>query len=108
MTRRWLAVLAIAALAAACQTGAPVNEATVAAPTAVPATAAPSAVTQTTATSSPTFEATKYLQMRPDAVHIWSSGGARFPSLDVTAKDATRATALLQMAARLQPAPFRF
>jgi hypothetical protein len=107
MTQRLLAVLAMAAFAASCQTQPEMSDATLALPTPTLATVAPGRVSPRAPTAASTFQAAKYLQMRPDTVHVWSDS-ARFPALDVTVKDAARATALLHMAARLQPAGLRY
>jgi hypothetical protein len=99
-------VLAIGAFAAACQTQPPVTELPSGPPTPTFATVT-FHVPPPTPRAAASFEAAKYLQMRPDAVHVWSDS-ARFASLDVTVKDGARATALLGTAARLQPAALRY
>ena len=101
------AVFGIAAFAAACQTQPAVTEVPSGLPTPTFATPTFHAPPPGTPSAAPSFETAKYLQMRPDTVHVWSNS-ARFAALDVMVKDGARATALLGTAARLQPAGLRY
>ena len=103
--RRLLITLACAALVSACQLAGPSSA--MPSPTSTPSVAATSTAVAPP-TPSATFLGAKYLQMRADAVHVWSSGPGQFPTPDVTVRDAVHATALLQMAAQLHVAPLRF
>ena len=103
MSGRLITALMCAALATGCQPGLTVTP--VPSPT-LAETVAPTARAQST--PSATFVVTKYLQMRPEAVHVWTSGPGQYPSFDRTTNDTGRSTALLQMAAQLHVAPFRF